>query len=179
MRKYTRLCWQTLLLALCLVLGTSAAWAEVTWEDCSLALPEEAAPPEITWEDGAGEPRMVVIAVPEAQRAEVLAAMEAAPDWLMDDAALDRETALEWLRHMACTELPELPEDIAFEGVCFWVEGLDGAEMDDEMRLFTMALCIGAVALNGEETINIPLRMGFYDVDTGTLLMAGWLETAE
>ena len=179
MRRYAGLCWQTLLLALCLVLGTSAAWAEVTWEDCSLALPEEAAPPEITWEDGAGEPRMVVIAVPEAQRAEVLAAMEAAPDWLMDDAALDRETALEWLRHMACTELPELPEDIAFEGVCFWVEGLDGAEMDDETRLFTMALCIGSVALNGEETINIPLRMGFYDVDTGTLLMAGWLENAE
>ena len=179
MRKYTRLCWRTLLLALCLVLGTSAAWAEVTWEDCSLALPEEAAPPEITWEDGAGEPRMVVIAVPEAQRAEVLAAMEAAPDWLMDDAALDRETALEWLRHMACTELPELPEDIAFEGVCFWVEGLDGAEMDDETRLFMIAMAVLTVDVNGEEAINIPLRMGFYDVDTGTLLMAGWLENAE
>lgn len=179
MRRYAGLCWRTLLLALCLVLGTSAACAEVTWEDCSLALPEEAAPPEIAWEDGAGEPRMVVIAVPEAQRAEVLAAMEAAPDWLMDDAALDRETALEWLRHMACTELPELPEDIAFEGVCFWVEGLDSAEMDDETRLFMIAMAVLTVDVNGEEAINIPLRMGFYDADTGTLLMAGWLETAE
>lgn len=179
MRRYAGLSWRTLLLALCLVLGTSAAWAEVTWEDCSLALPVDVALPEVAWEDGAGEPRMVVIAVPAAQRAEVLAAMEAAPDWLMDDAALDRETALEWLRHMACTELPELPEDITFEGVCFWVEVLDDAEMDDEMRLFMIAMSVLTVDVNGEEAINIPLRMGFYDVDTGTLLMAGWLETTE
>lgn len=166
-----------LLMLMAALMLTSSACAEpvdISWGDCYLTLPEGTAAPMVTWTDGAGEPGMVVINVPEKQRADVLAAIEAAPEWALDG-TLDMDTALDLLRHMHCKELPELPESMTFERVCFWVETPDADDMDDEELAFMMALIIGGVALNDDQPIDIPLRIGFYDVDTGTLLMARWL----
>ena len=39
---------------------------------------------------------------------------------------------------------------------------------------FMLLLASVSVALNGPEGIDASLRMGYYDMDTGTLLMATW-----
>ena len=104
-------------------------------------------------------------------------AMQASPVWRTDQEPGHAESALSVLMRMGCTELPELPSDMVFEGVCFWVDGgAEFAAMDAEQATFLMMLVIGSVALGGPEAIDTSLRMGFCDQDTGMLLLATWAE---
>lgn len=162
----------------CLLLAATTALAELpttTAADFFLFQPENASAMELLWQDGPGEPQVVLLKIPETYRDEACALMEASSAWRTDLGTCGPEDALSLLTHMGCTELPELPEDMMFEGVCFWANGFDFAAVDAEQAAFMLAMTVGIVALGGEENIDTSLRMGCYDVDTGTLLMATWV----
>lgn len=163
---------------LCVLLLAAPALAELpatSAADFFLFRPENASAMEILWQDGPGEPRVVLLNIPETYRDEARAFMEASPVWRTDLGSCGPEDALALLTRMGCAELPELPVDMMFEGVCFWVDGFDFAAVDAEQAAFMLMLASVSVALNGQEGIDASLRMGFYDTDTGTLLMATWV----
>ena len=163
---------------LCALLLAAPALAELpatSSADFFLFRPENASAMEILWHDGPGEPRVVLLNVPETYRDEASAFMKASPAWRTDLGPCGPEDALALLTRMGCTELPELPGDMTFEGVCFWADGFDFAAVDAEQAAFMLVLASVSVALNGQEGIDTSLRMGYYDMDTGTLLMATWV----
>ena len=162
---------------LCVLLLAVPALAEhpaTSAADVFLFRPENASAMEILWHDGPGEPSVVLLNIPETYRDEACALMEASPAWRTDLGPCGPEDALALLTRMGCAELPELPADKMFEGVCFWVNGFDFASVDAEQAAFMLLLASVSAALNGQEGIDTSLCMGYYDKDTGTLLMATW-----
>ena len=162
---------------LCALLLAAPALAELpatSLADFFLFQPENAPVVTVLWQSNPGEPQVVLLNIPETRRDEACALMEASPAWRTDLGPCGPEDALALLTRMGCTELPELPADMTFEGVCFWADGFDFAAVEAEQALFMLAMTIGIVALSGEEMIDTSLRLGYYDVDTGTLLMATW-----
>ena len=162
---------------LCALLLAAPALAELPATTCAdffLFQPENAPEMEILWHDSSGDPHAVMFEIPEKYREEARALMAVSPVWRTDLGAWTPEDTLSLMTHMGCDELPELPADMMFEGVCFWVDGLDFAMLDKEQAVFMLAMTVGLTALHGEDAIDTSLRMGYYDMDTGTLLMATW-----
>lgn len=144
----------------------------VTWADCCLLL--SAPEPELLWYDDTGEPRVYVTVAPQVQIEAVRAAVEAAPEWVVEQTPISALDALDILGRMGCADLPELPEDMTFEAVCCWAQTDEPDEDSGEVQLFMFVL-VSAMIVAGQE-VDLPLRIGFCDMDTGTMLMAGWLD---
>lgn len=155
--------------------GALAELPESTTTDFFLFPPETAHEMKILWQGESKEPEVVLLNIPEKHRDYARAAMEASSAWRTDLEPFAVEDAKIILEGMGCSELPEMPEDMVFEGMCFWMELVDFAAMDEDQAAFLMAMAMVSVGLRGETAIDISLRIGFYDVDTGTLLMAAWL----